>query len=142
MDEIIRETIEDHWKTEYEKMEQQTIDIKASPLPLARIKKVMKTDEVVKQMMISQEVPVLFAKACELFIIELTKRGWIFTQENKRRTLQKVDVAAAITKSEMYDFLIDIVPREEKRMDYSQYQQAYGMTQEQILRLSMLSEKE
>lgn len=38
--------------------------------------------------MISAEAPVLFAKACEIFIIELTHRAWLFTEEGKRRTLQ------------------------------------------------------
>jgi nuclear transcription factor Y gamma len=38
--------------------------------------------------MISAEAPVLFAKACELFIIELTHRAWLHTEEGKRRTLQ------------------------------------------------------
>jgi Core histone H2A/H2B/H3/H4 len=38
--------------------------------------------------MISAEAPVLFAKACEIFIIELTHRAWQFTEEGKRRTLQ------------------------------------------------------
>lgn len=33
-------------------------------------------------------------------------------EENKRRTIQKLDIALALTKSDMYDFLIDIVPRE------------------------------
>lgn len=38
--------------------------------------------------MISSETPVLFAKACEVFIVELTYRAWAFTLESKRRTLQ------------------------------------------------------
>ena len=37
--------------------------------------------------MISAEAPVIFAKACEIFIIELTFRAWIHTVEGKRRTL-------------------------------------------------------
>jgi len=41
-------------------------------LPLARIKRIMKCDEDVR--MISAEAPVLFAKACEMFILELTLR--------------------------------------------------------------------
>ena len=45
---------------------------KHQELPLARIKKIMKLDEDVK--MISAEAPVLFAKASELFINELTMR--------------------------------------------------------------------
>ena len=38
--------------------------------------------------MISAEAPVLFAKACEMFIIELTHRAYYYTKENKRKTLQ------------------------------------------------------
>jgi len=48
-----------------------------------------------------------------VFIAELTSRAWLVAQSNKRRTLQKSDVAAAIGYSDMFDFLIDIVPREE-----------------------------
>lgn len=63
--------------------------------------------------MISSEGPVLFAKACELFILELSMRSWVHTEENKRRTLQRNDIATAITKRDTFDFLIDIVPRDE-----------------------------
>jgi len=38
--------------------------------------------------MISAEAPVLFAKAAEIFISELSLRAWIHTEDNKRRTLQ------------------------------------------------------
>ncbi|XP_021344829.1 nuclear transcription factor Y subunit gamma-like, partial [Mizuhopecten yessoensis] len=61
-------------------------DFKQQELPLARIKKIMKLDEDVK--MISAEAPVLFAKAAEIFISELSLRAWIHTEDNKRRTLQ------------------------------------------------------
>ena len=71
----------------------------------------MKLDEDVK--MISAEAPVLFAKAAEIFIHELTMRAWIHTEDNKRRTLQRNDIAMAITKYDQFDFLIDIVPRDD-----------------------------
>ena len=32
-------------------------------------------------------------------------------EENKRRTIQKSDIANAVAKSDLYDFLIDIIPR-------------------------------
>ncbi|XP_035218922.1 nuclear transcription factor Y subunit gamma-like isoform X2 [Stegodyphus dumicola] len=86
-------------------------DFKNQELPLARIKKIMKLDEDVK--MISAEAPVLFAKAAEIFITELSLRAWVHTEDNKRRTLQRNDIAMAITKYDQFDFLIDIVPREE-----------------------------
>ena len=76
-------------------------------LPLARIKKIMKMDEDVK--MISIETPLLISKACELFIIELAYRGWIHTIEENRRTLQRNDIAQAISQNDFYDFLLDIV---------------------------------
>jgi nuclear transcription factor Y gamma len=72
---------------------------------------VMKADPEVK--MISAEAPILFAKGCDIFITELTMRAWIHAEENKRRTLQRSDIASALSKSDMFDFLIDIVPREE-----------------------------
>ena len=63
--------------------------------------------------MISAEAPILFAEGCDIFITELTMRAWIHAEENKRRTLQRSDIASALAKSDMFDFLIDIVPREE-----------------------------
>lgn len=89
----------------------RNLDLKQQILPLARIKKIMKLDEDVK--MISAEAPLLFAKAAEIFIHELTLRAWIHTEDNKRRTLQRNDIAMAITKYDQFDFLIDIVPRED-----------------------------
>uniref|UniRef100_A0A1B6LEC4 Nuclear transcription factor Y subunit gamma n=1 Tax=Graphocephala atropunctata TaxID=36148 RepID=A0A1B6LEC4_9HEMI len=96
---------------EIKKIGQVRLDLKTQALPLARIKKIMKLDEDVK--MISAEAPMLFSKAAELFINELTLRAWIHTEDNKRRTLQRNDIAMAITKYDQFDFLIDIVPRDE-----------------------------
>ena len=102
-----------YWQNTIDSIERDDHDFKNHQLPLARIKKVMKTDEDVK--MISAEAPILFAKGCDIFITELTMRAWIHAEENKRRTLQKSDIAAALQKSDMFDFLIDIVPREEEK---------------------------
>lgn len=60
--------------------------------------------------MISADAPVLFSKACELFILELTLRAWLETEEGKRRTLQRSDIARAIRQEEALDFLVDVVP--------------------------------
>ncbi|KAL9340636.1 hypothetical protein Peur_066855 [Populus x canadensis] len=98
------------WTNQMQEIE-QTTDFKNHSLPLARIKKIMKADEDVR--MISAEAPVIFAKACEMFILELTLRSWIHTEENKRRTLQKNDIAAAISRTDVFDFLVDIIPRDE-----------------------------
>eukprot|EP00980_Cylindrotheca_fusiformis_P003184 scaffold721_cov131-Cylindrotheca_fusiformis.AAC.74 len=109
---------------------------KIQSLPLARIKKIMKSEEFIlhelereKQekaseegqpidlekagvkFMISGEAPVLMSKACELLIKDLSFRAWRHTERNRRRTLQRQDLHAAVGESEVYDFLIDIVPR-------------------------------
>ncbi|XP_077303002.1 nuclear transcription factor Y subunit gamma-like [Arctopsyche grandis] len=100
------------WKKVMEDMHKLNLDdFKQQVLPLARIKKIMKLDDEVK--MISAEAPLLFAKAAEIFIHELTLRAWIHTEENKRRTLQKNDIGSAAAKSDQYDFLIDILPPDE-----------------------------
>ncbi|KAL2544057.1 Nuclear transcription factor Y subunit C-2 [Forsythia ovata] len=77
-------------------------------LPLARIKKIMKNsnDEV---KMISGEAPIVFSKACELFIEELTKRAWMMTLQAKRRTLHREDVASAVMNIDIFDFLVNLV---------------------------------
>ncbi|GJJ68676.1 nuclear transcription factor Y, gamma [Entomortierella parvispora] len=102
------------WSRQMYEVQNVAQDYKLHHLPLARIKKVMKTDDDVK--MISSEVPMIFDKGCEIFITELTLRAWIHAEENKRRTLQRSDIAAAISKTDLFDFLIDIVPREEYRI--------------------------
>lgn len=113
-----------YWQNQITRLETEDHDYKIHQLPLARIKKVMKADPEVK--MISAEAPILFAKGCDIFITELTMRAWIHAEENKRRTLQRSDIATALSKSDMFDFLIDIVPREDanpqhkRRTDFTQ----------------------
>lgn len=107
-DEILKE----FWQKQNKEISQVT-DFKNHKLPLARIKKIMKSDEDVG--MIAGEAPIIFAKACELFILELTIRSWMHTEESKRRTLQRSDIAVALTKSSIFDFLADIVPKEENQ---------------------------
>ncbi len=41
-----------------------------------------------------------------MFILELTHRSWAHSEENKRRTLQRNDIAAAITRTDIFDFLV------------------------------------
>ncbi|WOK98375.1 hypothetical protein Cni_G07086 [Canna indica] len=77
-------------------------------LPLARIKRIMKqSSEEVK--MISGEAPIIFSKACELFIEELARRAWAAALRGKRRTLLREDVAAAIANTDLFDFLLHVV---------------------------------
>ena len=85
---------------------------------------------------LSLSAPILFCKACEsalislssihpnsgslifvvskkVFIAEITARAFIVADSNKRRTLSRADIAKALSKSDQFDFLIDIVPRDE-----------------------------
>ncbi|KAH0461098.1 hypothetical protein IEQ34_008673 [Dendrobium chrysotoxum] len=71
----------------------------------------MKADKDVQ--MIAAEAPV-FARACEMFILELTHRAWTHAEKNKRQTLQKNDIAAAISRTDIFDFLYQL-PRGEGR---------------------------
>lgn len=60
--------------------------------------------------MISSETPILFSKACELFIMEVTLRAWLQTEVSKRRTVQRCDIAKAITNDPLlFHFLAPIV---------------------------------
>lgn len=58
--------------------------------------------------MISAEAPVLFSKAAEIFITELTLRAWIHTEDNKRRTLQVGIVVASILIT-IFEFQLIVV---------------------------------
>lgn len=44
-----------------------------------------------------------------MFILELTLRSWSHSEENKRRTLQRNDIAAAITRTDVFDFLVRLL---------------------------------
>eukprot|EP00592_Proboscia_alata_P020089 CAMPEP_0194402644 /NCGR_PEP_ID=MMETSP0176-20130528/1310_1 /TAXON_ID=216777 /ORGANISM="Proboscia alata, Strain PI-D3" /LENGTH=406 /DNA_ID=CAMNT_0039200075 /DNA_START=86 /DNA_END=1307 /DNA_ORIENTATION=+ len=133
----VEEQIDHLWKDAVDqitKIDPSRENWKAQNLPLARIKKIMKSEEGIYQFenmqsddptqssnnsggtpahrfMIAGEAPVLLGKACELMIREVTKRAWSHTEKNRRRTLQRQDVHAAVAESDVYDFLIDIVPR-------------------------------
>ncbi|XP_011099520.1 nuclear transcription factor Y subunit C-3-like isoform X2 [Sesamum indicum] len=112
----LKQNIQGFWRERLAEICDAPTDVRAQhTLPLARIKKVMKSDEQVK--MISADTPVVFAKACEMFIMELTLRAWMHTQENKRRTLQRNDVANAIRDEDLLSFLKDIVPMEIQQED-------------------------
>lgn len=110
----LNQKLQGFWMEQLEEV-QHAHDFKNHLLPLARIKKIMKSDEDVR--MISAEAPVLFAKACEMFILELTHRAWAQTEEAKRRTLQRSDISTAIQKTDIFDFLIDIVPRDDPKKE-------------------------
>ncbi|ANQ09457.1 Uncharacterized protein PCOAH_00047230 [Plasmodium coatneyi] len=108
--------VETFWRNQLDEISNMgTEDLKTHNLPISRIKKIMKEDDEIKSnQMISADTPVLLAKACELFIMEMTKNAWKYTEESKRRTLQRQDVICAACKRDIFDFLIDTIPIEER----------------------------
>mmetsp|Transcript_7645 Transcript_7645/g.11117 ORF Transcript_7645/g.11117 Transcript_7645/m.11117 type:complete len:274 (-) Transcript_7645:285-1106(-) len=130
IDGLINEVWSDSRK-EIEQIDAATQNWKAQVLPLARIKKIMKSEEPIypeqdrdttgssasssgttgQRFMIAGEAPVMLGKACELLIRDLTTRAWWHTQNNRRRTLQRQDIHAGACDSDVYDFLIDFIPR-------------------------------
>jgi nuclear transcription factor Y gamma len=104
--EQLQQQLQAFWANQYKEVEKVT-DFNNHSLPLAGIEKIMKTDEDVR--MIADEAPVILAKACEMFILDLTMRS---RNQGKTRTLQKNDIGAAVAGTDYFDFLVDIVPHE------------------------------
>ena len=84
--------------------------------PLARIKRIMKSDEDVR--MIRAEAPILFAKACELFILELTVRSYAYSEQSgERHQIARKDIESCVRHTAVFDFLVDVLDerKEEKK---------------------------
>lgn len=115
LEKSIRHQLDNFWtetvRKDLERLQNDPTLAKNTQIPLARIKKIMKIDENVK--MISGEVPALLSKVTEYFILQLGYRSWIYTERNKRRTMQKSDIVDAVNEHDDYDFLIDVLPRQE-----------------------------
>lgn len=111
-DKRLADMLKSFWETQVREMEELPIgseqDFKNhNDLPLARIKRIMKSDEDVR--MISAEAPVLFAKACEIFVLELAVRSWGAAGKSKRKVISKDDVETAIKTTDFFDFL-EVLP--------------------------------
>eukprot|EP01133_Synstelium_polycarpum_P015007 gene15007-17745_t len=61
--------------------------------------------------LIANDAPFILSKAIELFVMDLTMRSSFHMEEVKRKTIQKNDIVTAVSQNEMFDFLVDIVPR-------------------------------
>ncbi|EOA29078.1 hypothetical protein CARUB_v10025340mg [Capsella rubella] len=95
------------------------LDFKNYEFPLAKIKRIIKSDPNVT--MLASEVPLLFSKAIKMFIMDLTMRAWRHTQEGNRITIYKSDIAAAVARTFTMDFLLDVVNAEEPVAAISNY---------------------
>ncbi|KAJ6752842.1 NUCLEAR TRANSCRIPTION FACTOR Y SUBUNIT C-10 [Salix koriyanagi] len=101
------QNLDQFWNQQLLEIYNSTASKSSHLLPLARIKRVIKSDGEVK--MISAETPILFAKACELFILELTLRAWLQTTACKRRTLQRCHISRAVREEGMLRNLLNRV---------------------------------
>ncbi|KAG4960154.1 hypothetical protein JHK87_036787 [Glycine soja] len=112
--EPLQQQLTNFWAKKRQEIE-ETTSFKTHSLPLARIKKIMKGEEGVR--MVSAEASVVFAKACEMFMMELTIRASGSAEENQRKIIKKCDVASAISRTDVFDFLVDIVSGHNKIME-------------------------
>lgn len=77
---------------------------KQNELPIARIKRIMKSDQDVR--MISAETPVIFARACEMFIQDITIRSQEFAEsDNERMMISQQSIHDTIQHTDYFDFL-------------------------------------
>ncbi|XP_047263248.1 nuclear transcription factor Y subunit C-3 isoform X17 [Capsicum annuum] len=104
---MLKEELSCFWKRQKEEILHSDLKRKHE-LPISRIRRAMKSNDQVK--MVSAHSTVLLAKAIEMFILELTRRAWMQSEQEKRRTLKRCDIARAIRNEELFDFLSDIVP--------------------------------
>lgn len=100
--------VDNYWKTVLNYVSTSSI-YKENSLPLARIKRLMKVEQEVSK--VASEVPLLFSRLTEIFIEELTLRAWQYTEKGKRRILQRSDVCSGAKSSDIYDFLVYLIPR-------------------------------
>ena len=74
-------------------------------IPLARVKRIMKSDSDVR--MIAQEAPVILARACELLTLELTLRA--AKEQEHAKLITRADIVRAIKAAPTMDFLHGVV---------------------------------
>ncbi len=77
-------------------------------LPIARVKRIMKSDVDVK--LISPEAVLLVAKASELLLEHLAEESSRHMSNDNRKMLQYRDMVQAVKECDVFDFLEDIVP--------------------------------
>mmetsp|Transcript_50107 Transcript_50107/g.108896 ORF Transcript_50107/g.108896 Transcript_50107/m.108896 type:complete len:133 (+) Transcript_50107:198-596(+) len=63
------------------------------------------TPALISAQTISSEAPVVFAKACELFVHELTIRAWMHAELHGRQVLVKKDIVNAIARTPSLSFV-------------------------------------
>lgn len=78
------------------------------PIPLARVRRLVKCDGTVTCNLASDMLSVL-ARATQLVVMDLSARSAWFTTHRQRRVMHGSDVASAVDSDRRYDFLVDVV---------------------------------
>ncbi|EFC35693.1 predicted protein [Naegleria gruberi] len=77
-------------------------------MPVARVRRIMKSDADVRT--ISQEAVVLVSKAAEKLIEHLARESLKNTIRDNRKTVNYNDLSEAVKSQDYFDFLEDIIP--------------------------------
>ncbi|KAJ1513551.1 hypothetical protein HMI54_014878 [Coelomomyces lativittatus] len=113
----LKNVLRQFWQDQFQKINDPNLDLKSHAMPLARVKKVIKSDPGFRISMIASEVPILLSKLSEIFISEFILRAWVIADDLKRRTIQGSDVISAGRQHAKYDFLVDILHQTNKIPD-------------------------
>jgi histone H3/H4 len=104
LDEQLKQRMQTFWEGHFAAITQGPLDLGQHQVPLARIRRIMKEeDELSAGIMISATAPAMLAKACELFVEEMTTRSWVHTEHGRRKTLKKDDLIDCVSRVDMYD---------------------------------------
>ena len=94
-----------------------TFDFAKTEIPITRIRRIMRIEDDAnaqlgyKRFSVSIDATVMVAKLCELFILDLSTRGWSYAADSNRKTLRRGDLVMATTRDEMLHFLTDVLHR-------------------------------
>ncbi|ODV94307.1 hypothetical protein PACTADRAFT_51165 [Pachysolen tannophilus NRRL Y-2460] len=77
--------------------------------PSARIKKLMQSDEDIGK--VAQATPVVVGRALELFLCSLVEKSCHEARENGSRRITSSHIKSAVTKTEEFDFCVEIVEK-------------------------------
>ncbi|KAB8112299.1 hypothetical protein EE612_050462 [Oryza sativa] len=101
-----RHAMEKFWRMSQEQIEESAGNEELI-LPISRVKNIIHAKE--GGMMLSADTPAFVTKLCELFVQELILRAWVCANSHNREIILGTDIAEAITTTESYHFLANVV---------------------------------
>ncbi|CAL4898789.1 unnamed protein product [Urochloa decumbens] len=101
-----QEMIDDFWRKRQVEIE-EIQDFGDRAIPMTRVKKVICDGK--GKMMMTFDTPSFLTKACEIFVQEIAFRAWMCANSHHRSIILDSDIAEAISSTQTYDFLNDIL---------------------------------